>query len=570
MQLREALAIIREHHFQTSRTFSIVGSFEVSHFAVFLQACLIRRCRGRAPRVVSYGFDQLEIALAETSTNRRDDPTLVFLSWEDIDPRLSWRGRGFGESIDHRLIDESGSRLQSRLDRWLDARGPAESYLAVAPEAWLPFVDSTPPTAVGMVAATAGLAFASIAQRFVARGGRVVRLPFQSLHYRNLLASGCPMDIDESAAAAQHFVDNVLERAPRRKALVVDADGTLWKGVVGEDGPDGISCADGGAGYPYWVFQNFLLRLKREGVLLALVTKNNPEDVLPIFEELAMPLRLGDFAVCRCNWDSKATNIEQVARALNIGTDGIVFVDDNPAEIAEVKARLPAVTVARTPSTASEWLSFLTMLQDRFSAWQLTEEDRLRTTASASVEARVPAKPPESTGATWSHLAELDLAISVSDSGFHQPRTLELINKTNQFNLTGVRWGSDEWAAMVRDPLAHCFVARLKDRYGDFGVIGAVVVRSESQVSQMVLSCRAFGRGVEFALLAEAIRSLNVEQLEGHFVDTGRNAPARAFLSAIGARWIDASTWAVDRRVCDVSAAMLREGRVELAGDISA
>jgi FkbH-like protein len=561
MLLREALALVRSARYDDARKLCLLCSFEPLHFKTFLQALLAERFPSGAPQVASWGFDQLDIGLQESSRALRVHPALLFLSWGDLHPHLSWRTRGPLEKPTSADLHERADQFSARLAQWSEARRGAESYVVLPPRAWLPLSDAVVPGALGAGAVEAAAKIWSIGADLIRAGCRVLDLPVTTMNFRDLLGAGCPLTVEESERAARQAVEVMYRAEPRKKALVVDLDGTLWHGVIGEDGPDGIAHGPEGLGFPFHVFQKFLAKLKREGVLLALCTKNNADDVLPVFDRLAMPLSLGDFAAQRCNWESKPQNLRAIAAELNIGLDAVVYVDDNPAELAAIASVLPDVRVLRTPQSGRGWLDLFDELQRLFGTWWVSEEDRVRTESFSHARTRAAASSADAAAAepgSLSHLRGFELELTVHHDAFGDPRSLELVNKTNQFNLTGERWSAADWLFNQQAPGSFCLSARLKDRFGDFGTIlvlvGAVHADRRADLQQMVLSCRAFGRGVETVALGWLCRWADVGCLSGRLVDTGKNAPAAKFLRDLPCDWTGDGAWRLTRRVLEAAA----------------
>src|ERR1017187_8350134 len=336
MTIREAVKVIRHAKINKDRHVALLCSFEPVYLETYIQACLAEHFPEGAPELVTFGYDQLNRGLAETVGTNRNSTALLFLSWEDIHPALCWRSRAALEDVDTDALASHGQQLTEKLTKWMAKRGAAETYVAIPPLEWIPPQDPCSALALGPCTATAIAVLWELQRQLSTLGARNLR-PFSSeLDFRGLLLSGCPLTPKYSELVARQFVTLAFPQIERKKALIVDLDGTLWDGVIGEDGPEKLCYQPYGTGFAFHTFQKVLLKLKREGVFLAFCTKNNPTDVLGVFDSLEMPLKLETFSAYRCNWESKPANIESIATELNIGCDSVVFIDDNPAELAAV------------------------------------------------------------------------------------------------------------------------------------------------------------------------------------------------------------------------------------------
>lgn len=558
MLIREAVQLIQAAKWSASRRLALVCSFEPLHLATYLQAHMVARAPEDAPRLVKFGYDQLQEGLAHTAGELQQHPAVLHLSWDDLHPALSWRCRSdFGCITDHDVLQQA-QRLRQRLLEWIAARPGAETYVILPPQDWLPLHDSCSSAAQGPIHVAAVSALHEIAHALTVAGARLLRVAGASLNYRELLQSGCPLTLEDSQRLARHVCE-VVYRMGRMKAIVTDLDGTLWSGVIGEDGPENLRRDVDGKEATYTVFQKFLLKLKNQGILLAFCTKNNPDEVFPLFDRLQMPLRLADFSAARCDWDPKPQNILAIASDLNIGVEDVIVIDDNPAELALLRAQLPHTLSLQTPREGSEWKQLFAQLQDLCGTWRISEEDRIRS-QSATTQRRQAAMPqvPQAgaTGADrWDHLKELVLEVTINRQAFDDPRCLELINKTNQFNLSGQRMTNEEWLVWAQTPGAFCLSGKLRDRFGDFGTIAVLTgQRRENQtlwIRQFVLSCRAFGRGVEMVMLDDLLHQNDGwHRLMGSFTPTQKNTPAKKFLDHIGALAC-ADGWELSRRAVE-------------------
>jgi FkbH-like protein len=327
-----------------------------------------------------------------------------------------------------------------------------------------------------------------------------------------------------------------------RKCIVLDLDNTLWGGVIGEDGIDGIKIGGNDApGNAFRDFQFALSALRRRGVLLAVCSKNNPDDVWPAFEtHPEMVLRRDDFAAVRVNWTDKVANIVDIARELNLGLESFVFLDDNPAERAVVAANLPAVLTVDLPADPAYYTEALLNL-DVFESLGITDEDRARAEMYRQAQTRRAFEESAAASDLTSHLETLGITVKIERAtSFSIPRIAQLINKTNQFNMTTRRHTEAQVRAMAESGDVDVYSVSVADRFGDFGLTGVAIIEKSASVwtiDSFLLSCRVLGRGVEDALLAHIIAGAgnsSASALRAPFLSTAKNAPARGFYARHG------------------------------------
>jgi FkbH-like protein len=317
---------------------------------------------------------------------------------------------------------------------------------------------------------------------------------------------------------------------PQYKVIAVDCDNTLWKGVCGEEGPMGVILSEGCLG-----LQRMLVRQHDAGMLLCLCSKNNSEDIAAVFRAHPdMPLREEHIVCARVNWCAKSVNLQSMATELGLSLDTCVFIDDSVLECAEVRAHCPSVLVLRFPETEAEIQRFLDHVW-AFDARDVTDEARRRTSLYKEDRARRGAfeRAPD----LGAFLASLEIRVDTEVMRPEQlPRVAELIQRTNQFNTTGVRRSASELAALCASGELRALVVHVRDRYGDYGLVGALLVRLRDatlDVDTFVLSCRVLGRGVEHRIVNELAAFGRREAcctLTVRYRDTSRNAPAKAFL----------------------------------------
>ena len=331
-----------------------------------------------------------------------------------------------------------------------------------------------------------------------------------------------------------YFADNLCRliaamRGKSRKALVLDLDNTLWAGVIGDDGMAGINIAQGDAtGEAHLALQRYALALRECGVVLAVSSKNTDEIARQVFREHPdMLLREEHIAVFQANWNDKASNIEMIAQTLNIGLDALVFVDDNPAERALVRQRLPQVAVPELPDDPAFYVRTIAAA-GYFEAVGFADEDRKRAQFYTDNAKRVELQ--SNIGSIDDYLRSLDMRISFSafDEG-GRARIAQLINKSNQFNLTTRRYTEAEIYALIVDEQTFTMQIRLEDIFGDNGMISTIICRTvgdDWEIDTWLMSCRVLGRKVEEAALQQLIRlgkKRGVKRLLGLYRPTERN-----------------------------------------------
>ena len=322
------------------------------------------------------------------------------------------------------------------------------------------------------------------------------------------------------------------------KVLALDADNTLWGGIVGEDGLDGLQLSDDHPGRSFRLFQQAIRSLKDRGVMLVLVSRNDEADVLRVLDEHPeMVLRREDFVASRINWAPKSQNLKELAEELNVGLDSFVFVDDDPANRAEVSANAPEVLVVPLPVNPISYTETLSSLWC-FDGLQGTTEDPSRPQLMQQQSKRDQLRADASDPDAW--LKSLNLRAEMRRATERDlPRIAQLVQKTNQFNLSLKRRSLDELRPLLAD--AAVFTIRAADQFGDYGMIGVVIARPNNDnalaIDTFLLSCRALGRGIETAALHELLqlaRNRGHSEVLAPFVVGPRNTPIRKFLEQSG------------------------------------
>lgn len=330
----------------------------------------------------------------------------------------------------------------------------------------------------------------------------------------------------------------VLYSAPK-KVLVLDLDNTLWGGVVGEEGVQGIQVALTGDGKAFWDFQNEILNLKKRGVLLALNSKNNIADVKEVFEHHPeMALSWSDFVVKKVNWNDKVSNMLEIAQELNVGTESFVFIDDSPTERAWVKSQLPDVLVPDFPSEPENLRDFLISI-GCFDAFHITDEDFSK---SQKYLNEINRKEFQNSCVSFEDfLTSLNMRVVIRKTRSEDiNRCVQLTGKTNQFNFTGQRLNAQQINVLIQSPDSDIFSIFACDKFGDYGQVGLAVFRylpNETVIDHFLLSCRVLGRKVEQYCLAyfnNMVKEKNLSHtLHVKYRQTKKNGLVVEFLSGM-------------------------------------
>jgi FkbH-like protein len=341
-----------------------------------------------------------------------------------------------------------------------------------------------------------------------------------------------------AAECNQLFADHVGRilgaiRGKSKKCLVLDLDNTLWGGVIGDDGLEGIRIGQGNAeGEAHLAVQKLALEYRNKGVMLAVCSKNNEENArLPFQKHPDMLLKETDISVFQANWIDKPANLEAIAKSLNIGLDALVFLDDNPAERAHVRAALPMVGVPEVGADPGLFAAYLQMA-GYFEAVTVSDEDRIRANTYAEEAKRVAVM--QSTQTLGDYLSALEMVISFAPfDSLGRQRITQLINKSNQFNLTTRRYTEQEIATLETAAADFTMQVRLKDKFGDSGMIGVIIACALEDttiptwdIDTWLMSCRVLGRNVENAMLdalVSAARRNGIAEIVGRYIETKKN-----------------------------------------------
>jgi len=355
-----------------------------------------------------------------------------------------------------------------------------------------------------------------------------------------------------SNLAVKYIIDEIkilvkAYKKERKKVLIIDLDNTLWGGVVGEVGVSGIELSDFKEGRRFKDFQNRIKEMKETGVILAIASKNNENDVKEVFENHKdMVLEWDDIVSKKINWENKVVNIKQIAEELNLGIDSFVFIDDSPMERELVKENLPC-EVPDFPTDTSQLNNFaIEIYRKYFYTLRITEEDKKKTQMYLAESKREELK--KSVKNIDEFLESLEMKMKIWKAKPEDvSRIAELTQKTNQFNLTTIRLTEAEVLERMEDENYDVYLASVEDKFGDYGkVLLAFVKKNQkektAEIENILMSCRVFGRNLELQFLEyiqERLEQEGIEKIYGKYIPTAKNKPAEDFYERMGYRLID-------------------------------
>jgi FkbH-like protein len=340
-------------------------------------------------------------------------------------------------------------------------------------------------------------------------------------------------------------------RGKARKCLVLDLDNTMWGGVIGDDGMSGIRIGQGSAeGESFLAIQKLALSYKARGIILAVSSKNNDDTARePFRDHPDMALRENDIAVFQANWLDKSSNLEAIAATLNIGLDALVFLDDNAAERAQVRAALPMVAVPELPADPALYPDYLNAA-GYFEAIAFSDEDKNRAASYASNAQRADVKAKSRNLGDYLNSLAMKIECTPFDA-IGRPRIVQLINKSNQFNLTTRRYTEQEIALVEAADDRLSMQVRMSDKFGDFGMIGVVIAKiiagdsghNSLNIDSWLMSCRVLGRKVEEAMFAHIIAfaaGRGIATIKAEYIPTAKNNMVSEHYEKLGFALIDA------------------------------
>ena len=360
-------------------------------------------------------------------------------------------------------------------------------------------------------------------------------------NFQNYLFGDIKISLDHIPIFANELMGYIKPMISKnRKCIVLDLDNTLWGGIVGEDGFDGISLGPTYPGNSFVEFQRLLLSLWNRGIILAINSRNNPNDALQVIREHPyMILKEKHFASTRINWNDKATNLKEISNELNIGLNSIVYFDDEPVNRELIRSIMPEVLTVELPNDPSLYAQTLTELND-FNVLQITEEDFKRGQMYTQQKSRIELENNISNLDDF--LKHLEIKVNIKNANdFTIPRISQLTLKTNQFNLTTKRYQEEDIRKFANSSNKIVGCAQVEDKFGDNGITSVFIINKDSSlewsIDTFLLSCRVMGRKIEDAILSKILQKAKdegVQKIIGNYIPTKKNMPCEKFLADNG------------------------------------
>ncbi len=350
-----------------------------------------------------------------------------------------------------------------------------------------------------------------------------------------------PFSLNALPLIAENIVNNLkVVKGQFKKCLVCDLDNTLWGGVIGDDGLDGIQIGELGLGRAFSALQVYIKELKNRGIIIAVCSKNDDANAkLPFEKHPDMVLRLSDISIFVANWNDKAENIKYIQKTLNIGMDSIVFIDDNPFERNLVKSMIPEVTVPELPEDPAQYLSYLQSL-NLFETTSFSDEDVSRTKQYQAEVKRTETQQAFENYDEYLKSLEMKAVVKPFDS-FQTPRIAQLTQRSNQFNLRTIRYNESEISEISKNEKFITLYFTLKDKFGEHGLISVVILEKRDSetlfVSEWLMSCRVLKRGMEEFIvnkIVDTARSNGYKLVVGEYIPTPKNSMVKDLYEKLG------------------------------------
>lgn len=551
MKYSEAISLSRLDNLKDVLECTVISSLGLSQIETYLKAYAALAQK----RLVLNGseFGDIFVSLSKYLDTRVANPSnvLLILDYEDLFPGTSYRSAVVPSYQNSTSVNlNRPNLLLNKIRELRESLGPG-SRLVIVPPAMKKFpVSHHSPANFSFLKKFEFEFLAGLSQIDSNQNIRVSVLDLSdvlqsiplnkwtdiSMHYR----AGWPYSTDTTNLISGEIIKVLLPSQGRKKILITDLDNTLWKGIVGEIGFDNVSWEQREESFKHLAYQKLLKRFSSEGILLAVASKNYLENAMPALERKDIAVGINNFSHIECGWIAKSEMIKGVLAKVNLLSESAVFVDDSIFEIHEVKSTIPDLTTIQFPKSNTEVTSFLENLASFFQAEFITEDDAKRIDSSRKNDiVREKLSKTESHGERNSYLSSLNMVATISKVEINKSdRAFQLLNKTNQFNLNGIREIASEWPNRF-SAQSSVYQVGLDDELGSHGII-AILITKELQdeliIEQFVLSCRVFSRNLEWAILSwllDLSRKKGLKAIRISFQETEKNSYVKTFLDDV-------------------------------------
>jgi FkbH-like protein len=544
VNLIHALEILKEPLPEDAplRRVFLASSFTPLHLKTFLAARLRSLNPGHRVQIKTGTFGDLPGSL-ERLQSADFDALAIVIEWQDLDARLGIRSLGGWRSSDLPDILESVSQRCSHLERAITRISPSIPACVCMPTLPLPPLFSTCTHQAGVHELQLRHLVASIATTLSKEPGirivnaqRLDELSPSSLRFdvKSEITTAFPYKLAHASIVAE-LLAALVDHPNAMKGLITDLDDTLWAGILGEVGVQGISWDLDHRSHMHGLYQQFLASLGSVGILIGVASKNDPDLVEQAFNREDLLLPKDSVFPFEVRWSRKSESIQSILKIWNISSSSVVFIDDSPMEAAEVSAAFPDMRCIVFPNRdyPAIW-ELVNRLRDMFGKTAISEEDKIRL---RSIRNAGPSR--ESGDVIGSSMddflqnANSSIRFAFCKNG-SDARALELINKTNQFNLNGRRFYESAWMNYLKDPPHFILTATYEDKYGPLGKIAVLMGSADGRtllIDAWVMSCRAFSRRIEHQVVKYLFEQFDVDAIAFDYRSTDRNGPVREFFT---------------------------------------
>jgi len=546
LKLIEALEVVQRPTSDSVERFhaSLVCGFTPLHFKTFFGAYLRLRAPSKQIEIETGLIGDFAGNLDRASV-RNFDAIAIIAEWRDFDARLGFRSLGSWSPDSFPSILNEVEASCANLERAIGRLANEAPVVFCAPTLPFPPLSSTNGWQASGVESQVRLRIA----RMACAVGDILNVRLVNLQYIDLLSPlnqrydvdsdlqfGFPYRLGHASFLAETMTRLVVPGAPK-KGVVTDLDDTLWKGRLGEEGVEGVSWNLDDDSQMHGAYQRLLQALADSGILIGIASKNDGALVREALQRKDLLVQADSVYPVEAHWQAKSESVGKILSAWNVSASDVVFIDDNAMELAEVKSAYPEIEALLFPrNDNAKILDLLVRLRELFGKNSINEEDRIRMqTLRASPVLSMQAGRTDRDEDAFLANAEAELTLDFAISPKH-PRVLELVNKTNQFNLNGKRRGESAWDQYFKDPKSFLLVAEYTDKFGPLGKIAVTAGRKQGRllcIDTWVMSCRAFSRRIEYGHLAELLKKFNADEVEFDYQPTPRNRPFLDFLVTV-------------------------------------